>query len=92
MLTVCDQLQVRVCFVAKRREHSERSQANDRVLFEIPRYLYICLSASALHKTVHTLCKSYHVGRCAFGTLAAVRRTTLRSRLFARYGRRLQFS
>ena len=88
--------------IAERRERSERSEANNRVLFEIPRYLYIymynyiyiyiCLSASALCKTVHTLRKSYHVGRCAFGTLAAVRRTTLRSRPFVRYGRRCQFS
>ena len=45
---------------AERRERSERSEANNRVLFEIPRYLYIyiCLSARALHKTVHTLRKS----------------------------------
>ena len=55
-------------------------------------YIYICLSASALCKTVHTLRKSYHVSHCAFGTQAAVRSTTLRSRLFARYGRRRQFS
>ena len=27
--------------VAERRERSERSEANNRVLFEIPRYLYI---------------------------------------------------
>ena len=86
--------------IAERRERSERSEANNRVLFEIPRYLYIyiyiyiyiCLSASALCKTVHTLCKSYHVGRCVFGTLAAVRRTTLKSRPCVRYGRRRQFS
>ena len=77
--------------IAERRERSERSEANNRVLFEIPRYLYIyiyiyiCLSASALCKTVHTLRKSYHVGRCVFGTLAAVRRTTLRSRRCVRY-------
>ena len=46
--------------VAERRERSERSEANNRVLFEIPRYLYIyiyiyiyiCLSASALCKSV----------------------------------------
>ena len=79
--------------VAERRECSK---ANNRVLFEIPRYLhiyiYICLSARALHKTVDTLRKSYHVGHCAFGILAAVRSTTLRSRPFARYGRRRQFS
>ena len=90
-----------VCLViiAERRERSERSETNNRVLFEIPRYLYIyiyyiyiCLSARALHKTVHTLRKSYHVGYCAFGTLAAVRSSTLRSRPFARYGRRRQFS
>ena len=89
-----------IIIIAERRERSERSEANNRVLFEIPRYLYIyiyiyiyiCLSASALCKTVHTLRKSYHVGRCAFGTLVAVRRTTLRSRPFVRYGRRLQFS
>ena len=31
----------------------------------------VCLSASALCKTVHTLCKSYHVGRCVCGTLAS---------------------
>ena len=41
---------------------------------------------------MHTLRKSYHVGRCVFGTLAAVRRTTLRSRPCVRYGRRRQFS
>ena len=90
-----------IIIIAERRERSERSEANNRVLFEIPRYLYIyiyiiyiyiCLSASALCKTVHTLRKSYHVGHCAFGTLAAVRRTTLRSRPFVRYGRRRQFS
>ena len=28
-------------FIAERCEHSERSEANNRVLFEIPRYLYI---------------------------------------------------
>ena len=83
--------------IAERRERSERSEANNRVLFEIPRYLYIyiynlCLSASALCKTVHTLRKSYHVGHCAFGTQAAVRRTTKRSRPFVRNGRRRQFS
>ena len=57
-------------------EQRERSEANNRVLFKIPRYLYIykiiylyiyifiyiyiyiCLSARALHKTVHTLRKS----------------------------------
>ena len=75
--------------IAERRERSERSEANNRVLFEILRYLYIyiyiCLSASALCKTVHTLRKSYHVGRCVFGT-------TLRSRPCVRYGRRRQFS
>ena len=42
--------------------------------------MYICLSACPLHKTVHTLRKSYHVGHCAFVTLAAVCSTTLRSR------------
>ena len=82
-----------VYIIAERRE---RSEANNRVLFEILRYvciyMYICLSARALHKTVHTLRKSYHVGHCAFGTQAAVRSTTLRSRPFARYGRRRQFS
>ena len=75
----------KVCsIIAERRERSERSEANNRVLFEIPRYLYIyiyiiyiyiyyiCLSASALCKTVHTLRKSYHVGHCVFGTLVAV--------------------
>ena len=57
--------------IAERRERNERSEANNRILFEIPRYLYIyiyiyiCLSAHALHKTVHTLRKSYHVGHCA---------------------------
>ena len=96
---VCSIARMPYNIIAERRERSERSEANNRVLFEIPRYLYIyilyiiiCLSASALCKTVHTLCKSYHVGRCAFGTLAAVRRTTLRSRPFVRYGRRRQFS
>ena len=84
--------------IAEGRERSERREANNRVLFEIPRYLYIyiyiyiCLPARALHKTVDTLRKSYHVGHCALGTLAAVRSTTLRSRPFARYGRRCQFS
>ena len=94
-----------VYIIAERRERSERSEANNRVLFEIPRYLYIyiiyiyiynyiyiCLSARALHKTVDTLRKSYHVGHCAFGTQAAIPSTTLRSRPFARYGRRRQFS
>ena len=55
-------------------------------------YIYICLSARALHKTVHTLRKSYHIGHCAFAKLAAVRSTTLRSRPSARYGWRRQFS
>ena len=43
--------------IAERRERSERSEANNRVLFEIPRYLYIyiCLSARTLHKIVDTL-------------------------------------
>ena len=91
---ILDQVQI----IAGRRE---RSEANNCVLFEIPRYLYIyiilymyiykSLSARALHKTVHTLCKSYHVGHCAFGTQAAARSTTLRSRPFTRYGRRCQF-
>ena len=38
------------------------------------RDIYVCLSACALHKTVHTLRKSYHVSPLciAFGTLAAV--------------------
>ena len=54
--------------------------------------MYICLSARALHKTVHTLRKSYHVSHCAFGKLAAVRSTTFRSRPLARYGRRRQLS
>ena len=72
--------------IAERRERTERSQANNRGLFEILRYLYIyitctvyihiCLSARALHKTVHTLGKSYHIG--PFGI--ALRSTTLRSR------------
>ena len=87
-------------FIAERRERSERSEANNRVLLEIPRYLYIyvyiytyiCLSARVLHKTVHTLRKSYYVGHCALETQAAVRSTTLRSRPFARYGRQCQFS
>ena len=77
-------------------ERRERSEANNRILFEMPRYLYIyiyiCLSASALCKTVHTLRKSYHVSHCAFGTLAAVRITTLRTRHFVRYGQRRQLS
>ena len=30
-----------VAIIAERRERSERSEANNRVLFEIPRYLYI---------------------------------------------------
>ena len=55
-------------------------------------YIYVCLSASTLCKTVHTLRKSYHVGHCVFGILAAVRRTTLRSHPFVRYGRRRQLS
>ena len=44
-------------------------------------YIYICVSARALHKTVHTLCKPMSA-HCAlsFGTLAAVRSTTLRIR------------
>ena len=50
-----------------RGECSEQSEANNRGLFEIPQYLYIiiylyiCLSAHALHKTMHTLHKSYHI-------------------------------
>ena len=52
-------LYIRTDVIAERRE---RSEANNRVLFEIPRYLYIyiyiCLSARALHKTVYTLHKS----------------------------------
>ena len=31
----------RCIIIAERRERSERSEANNRVLFEIPRYLYI---------------------------------------------------
>ena len=30
-----------VSLIAERRERSERSEATNRVLFEIPRYLYI---------------------------------------------------
>ena len=33
-------------FIAERRERSERSEANNRVLFEIPRYLYIYIYMS----------------------------------------------
>ena len=32
--------------IAERRERSERSEANNRVLFEIPRYLYIYIYMS----------------------------------------------
>ena len=86
---------------AEWHERSERSKANTRGLFETPRYLfiyiyiYICLSARALHKTVHTLSKSYYVGPLCIvlpGTLAAVWSTTLRTRPFNRYGLRCQFS
>ena len=43
-------------------------------------YIYICLSARALHKTVHILCKSYHIGSCAVSFRTADQITTLRSR------------
>ena len=41
------------CFViiAERCERSERSEANNHVLFEIPRYLYIYICLSAVHCT-----------------------------------------
>ena len=61
-------------------------------------YIYICLSARELRKTVHTLCKFYHVGPlCIWNTVCCLEHhfeesTTLRSRPFARYGRRRQFS
>ena len=58
---------------------------------DICMYIYICLSARALHKTMHTLRKSYHDAHGAFGTQAAVRSTTLRSRPFARYDQCRQF-
>ena len=34
--------------IAERRERSERSEANNRVLFEIPRYLYIYISGELI--------------------------------------------
>ena len=43
-----------MAFVAERRERSERSEADNRVLFEIPRYLYIyiyILGIRIAHKT-----------------------------------------
>ena len=77
---------------------SERSEANNRGLFEIPRYLYMymcvsvctCIAQDRVHLSQvlarRPLCE------LSFRTLAAVRSTTLRSRSFARYGRRRQFS
>ena len=62
-------------WLVERREHSERSEANDHCLFKIPRYIYI-----------------YIYIYIYVGTLAAIRSTTLRSRLFNRYGRRRHFS
>ena len=42
-------------------------------------------AARALHKTVDTLRKSYHVGHCAFGTQAAIPSTTLMYRGMVSY-------
>ena len=42
-LCVCLVLSI---LIAERRERSERSEANNRVLFEIPRYLYIYIYMS----------------------------------------------
>ena len=64
----------------------------------------ICLSAHALHKTIHILCKSmqasYHVGSLCIvlrNTACSLEHhfeesTTLRSCPFARYGQRRQLS
>ena len=66
---------------AKRCEHSEGSEANNRGLFEIPRYLYyMCLHMHCTRPC--TPCASpITSAHCAlsFGTLAAVQSTTLRS-------------
>ena len=34
-------LHLYVYIIAEQREHSEQSEANNRILFEIPRYLYV---------------------------------------------------
>ena len=81
-------LQLRTNFASTSGEVREERTSHENIIFAPT----VCLSASALCKTVHTLRKSYHIGRCVFGTLAAVRRTTLRSRPCVRYGRRRQFS
>ena len=66
---------------------------NNRSLFEIlwHLYIYICLSALALHKTVHTLCKSHHFGPLCI-VLWKTGCTTLRNLPFDRYGRQCQIS
>ena len=51
-----------LCLIAERCEGSERSEANNHGFFEIFVYIHTYLSVHALHKTVHTLSKSYHVG------------------------------
>ena len=73
-VTRCFNISTLDAFFAERRE---RSEANNRILFEIPRYLYIYIY----------ICLSFHVMscHCAFGTQAAVQSTTLRSRPFARW-------
>ena len=80
--------------IAERRERSERSEANNRVLFEIPRYLYIyiCLSATCIAQDRAHLTQVLSRRPLCIWNTAAVRSTTSRSRPFARYGRRRQFS
>ncbi len=81
--------------IAERRMDRERSEANNHVLFEIPRYLYIHV---CLHVHCTRPCTPYAspitLAQCSvsFKTLAAVRSTTFRSLTFARYGWWRQFS
>ena len=76
-------------------EQRERSEANDRSLFEIPRYLhiYVCLHVNCARPcTPYTSPITLTYCALSYGTLAAVRSTTLRSCLYNRYGRRRHFS
>jgi len=81
--------------IAERRMDREWSEANNHVLFEIPRYVYIHV---CLHVHCTRPCTPYASpitsAQCSvsFRTLAAVRSTTFRSLTFARYGWRRQFS
>ena len=83
-------------------EWPERSEANDRSLFEIPRYLYIYNYIYYIYACMHVNCARPCIpytspitsAHCAlsFGALAAVRSTTLRSHLFNRSVRWRYFS